>query len=218
LRLGRNEFANLGLPFPQISARQAALEEAIVIMRGAWGVEPFSFQGEYFQTTGAHIAPPPRQRPGPPLVIAGGGERVTLRQVARFGDACQLGSFGMVSGSTASDDVRRKLEVLRQHYVELGRPYESVLRTHFTGWLLLAEDEARLAEKVRRAFPEGIDQRYTGAWAGYAMPATVEQAVALYRELVAAGIQYFVVATLDAADEETIHLLAERVMQAVQPV
>ena len=91
-----------------------------------------------------------------------------------------------------------------------------MLRTHFTGWLLLAEDASRLEAKVQRAFPEGIEGRFSGPWAGYAMPATVEQAITFYRELVAAGIQYFVVTTLDAADEETIYLLAERVIPAVR--
>jgi alkanesulfonate monooxygenase SsuD/methylene tetrahydromethanopterin reductase-like flavin-dependent oxidoreductase (luciferase family) len=211
-----DEFASLGLPFPSVASRQAALEEGIVIMRGVWGEEPFTFQGEHFQTTDTQVTPQPHQRPSPPLLIAGGGERVTLRQVAQFGDACQLGSFGLISGSTSSDDIRRKLAVLRQHCDELGRPYETVLRTHFTGWLLLAEDESRLEAKVQRAFPEGIEGRFSGPWAGFAMPATVERAVTFYRELVAAGIQYFVVTTLDAADEETIYLLAEQVMPAVR--
>ena len=60
------EFANLGLPFPPVPDRQAALEEAITIIRGVWGDEPFSFDGRYYQTTGARVMPPPRQRPGPP--------------------------------------------------------------------------------------------------------------------------------------------------------
>jgi alkanesulfonate monooxygenase SsuD/methylene tetrahydromethanopterin reductase-like flavin-dependent oxidoreductase (luciferase family) len=213
-----NEFANLGLPFPPAPERQAALEEAIAIIRGAWGAEPFSYSGRFFQTTAAHIAPAPLQRPRPPLLLAGGGERVTLRQVARYADACQLGSFGMVSGTGATEEIARKLTVLRGHCEALGRPYDTVLRTHFTGWLLLAEDDDRLQAKVRRTFPDGIDARYSGPWAGFALAATVEQAIAHYRELAAAGIQYFVVEILDAADDETIRLLAERVMPEVQGV
>jgi alkanesulfonate monooxygenase SsuD/methylene tetrahydromethanopterin reductase-like flavin-dependent oxidoreductase (luciferase family) len=210
-----NEFANFGLPLPPVSERQGALEEAIEIIRGVWGDEPFTFSGRYFQTTNAQVAPPPRQR-HLPLLIAGGGERTTLRQVARYADACQLGTFGMVSGSRATVDVRRKLAVLDEHCAALGRPADTVLRTHYTGWLILAEDEARLREKVARAFPRGIEHRYSGPWQGFAVAATVEQAVTLYRNLAAAGIQYFAIGTLDAADEETIRLLAERVIPAVR--
>jgi alkanesulfonate monooxygenase SsuD/methylene tetrahydromethanopterin reductase-like flavin-dependent oxidoreductase (luciferase family) len=204
-----NEFANLGLPFPPVAARQAALEEAIAILRGVWGPQPFTFHGRHIQTTNAHVTPPPRQSPGPPLLIAGGGERVTLRQVAHCADACQLGSFVMVGGVTTSDGIQRKLAALRQHCAESGRPYETVLRTHYTGWLILAEDEARLQEKVRHSFPEGIARRYSGPWSGFALPLTVDAAVAYYRSLAEAGVQYFVVGSLDATDEETFHLLAE---------
>jgi alkanesulfonate monooxygenase SsuD/methylene tetrahydromethanopterin reductase-like flavin-dependent oxidoreductase (luciferase family) len=210
-----NEYANLGLPFPPPTERQAALAEALAIIRGAWGPEPFSFHGRYWQTTGAHVAPPPVQRPAPPVMIAGGGERVTLRQVARYADACQLGSFGAVGGAPTPEDIRNKLAALRRHCEALGRSYETVLRTHFTGWLILSEDEAGLEAKLARYFPEGIGQRFSGPWEGFALAGTPERAVEYYRDLAGAGIQYFIVQTLDAADGETIRLLAERVVPKV---
>jgi alkanesulfonate monooxygenase SsuD/methylene tetrahydromethanopterin reductase-like flavin-dependent oxidoreductase (luciferase family) len=211
-----NEFANFGLSFPPIPQRQAAMEEAIAIMRGVWGGEPFSFAGQYFQTTDTRVAPLPRQRPGPPILIAGGGEKVTLRQVAQYADACQLGTFGMVGGEGTTADIRRKLAVLRQHCDELGRPFDTVLRTHFTGWLILAEDEAGLATKLRRMVPQGLDQRFSGRWSGFALAMTVQQAIAYYRELGKAGIQYFDIELLDAADVETIQLFAEQVIPEVR--
>lgn len=85
-----NEFANLGLPFPPARERQQALEEAITIMRGVWGDEPFTFEGQHFRCTNARVSPAPMQRPSLPIMIAGGGERVTLRQVARYADACNI--------------------------------------------------------------------------------------------------------------------------------
>ncbi|HEX6737570.1 MAG TPA: hypothetical protein VF310_04845, partial [Vicinamibacteria bacterium] len=111
-----------------------------------------------------------------------------------------------------------KLEALRRHCGALGRPYETVLRTHFTGWLILAEDEAGLEAKLARYIPEGIGQRFSGPWEGFALAGTPGRAVEYYRGLAGAGIQYFIVQTLDAADEETIHLLAERVVPAVRPL
>jgi alkanesulfonate monooxygenase SsuD/methylene tetrahydromethanopterin reductase-like flavin-dependent oxidoreductase (luciferase family) len=211
-----NEFANLGLPFPPVRERQEALEEAIMIIRGVWGTEPFSFHGRHFQATDAQVTPLPLQRTGPPFLIAGGGERVTLRQVARYADACSLGSFDMVSGEPTSNGIRRKLAVLRQHCDSLGRPFDAILRTHFTGWLILAEDKVHLQAKLHRYFPEGIEQRFSGPWSGFALACTPEEAITFYQELVAAGIQYFIVQTLDASDEESIRLLAERVMPAIR--
>ncbi len=65
-----NEFANLGLPFLPARQRQAALAEAIEIIRGVWGDEPFSFEGQHFRCAGAHVSPLPLQRPSPPIMIA----------------------------------------------------------------------------------------------------------------------------------------------------
>ena len=211
-----NEFANFGMPFPPVRERQAALEEAITIIRGVWGDEPFTFHGRYFQATGAQVMPLPLQRPSPPLLIAGGGERVTLRQVAQYADASSVGSFDMVSGEPTPEGIRHKLGVLRQHCEALGRPFDSMLRTHFTGWLILAENEAHLQAKLKRYFPEGLEQRFSGPWSGFALACTPEKAITYYQELVDVGIQYFIVQTLDAADEETIRLLAEQVMPAIR--
>jgi alkanesulfonate monooxygenase SsuD/methylene tetrahydromethanopterin reductase-like flavin-dependent oxidoreductase (luciferase family) len=210
-----NEFANFGMPFPPVRERQAALEEALMIIHGVWGAEQFTFHGRHFQATGAQITPLPLQRPYPPILIAGGGERVTLRQVAQYADASSIGSFDMVSGEPTSDGIRRKIAVLCQHCDTLGRPVNSVLRTHFTGWLILAENDAQLQAKLQRYFPDSLEQRFSGPWSGFALACTPEQAISYYQELVNAGIQYFIIQTLDAADEETIRLLAEMVMPAI---
>jgi alkanesulfonate monooxygenase SsuD/methylene tetrahydromethanopterin reductase-like flavin-dependent oxidoreductase (luciferase family) len=122
----------------------------------------------------------------------------------------------MIGGGTTPNDIQHKLAVLRGHCETIGRPFETVLRTHFTGWLILAEDEARLTAKVQHYFPEGLEQRFSGDWRGFAVPATPAQAVAMYQALAAAGIQYFIVETLDAADEETFRLLAEAVVPFVK--
>lgn len=212
-----NEFANLGLPFSPIRERQAALEEAIAIIMGVWGAEPFTFHGHYYHTTNTRVAPPPVQQPTPPMMIAGGGEQVTLRQVARYTHACQLGSFGMVSGARTVEDIRHKLAVLRRHCEDIGRPDDIVLRTHFTGWLIWADDEQRVQTKLKHYVPQGLDKRFSGAWSGFAIAATPEEAVSYYQTLVDAGIQYFIVEVLDAADEETIRLLADRVIPAITP-
>jgi alkanesulfonate monooxygenase SsuD/methylene tetrahydromethanopterin reductase-like flavin-dependent oxidoreductase (luciferase family) len=63
--LGINEFARLGLPYPPAGERQAALEEAVAIVRGVWGPEPFSFAGRHYSAAQVQVTPPPLQVPGP---------------------------------------------------------------------------------------------------------------------------------------------------------
>jgi alkanesulfonate monooxygenase SsuD/methylene tetrahydromethanopterin reductase-like flavin-dependent oxidoreductase (luciferase family) len=214
-----SEFRALGLPMPPVPARHAALEEAVRIVEGVWGAEPFSFAGEHYRVEAVRVEPPPVQRPRPPLLIGGSGERVTLRQVARFADACNVGETedrgdgpGIFDGLAT---LRRRLAALDRHCAEVGRPPEEVLRTHFTLRLVLAPTERAVAAKLaavlavpsaspgtRRALPSAT------------IAGTPEQIAAHYRARVAAGIQYFVV-QVDAGDTETLELLGREVMPQV---
>ena len=213
-----NEFAQLGLPVLPVRDRQAALEEALAIIRGVWGSAPFTFQGRYHQTTNAQVRPAPLQQPTPPLLLAGGGERVTLRQVAQYAHGCNFVSFGkgLLSAADTVDSVQHKLAVLRQHCEAIGRPFDTVLRTFSPGWVILSADQAGLQAKLRHYFPHGLEQRYAGPWANFVLAGTPEQVIPYFQSLAAAGIQYFIAETLDAADVETIHLLAEQVVPALR--
>lgn len=207
------EFTQLGLPFPPVPQRQAALAEAIEIILGVWGPEPFSYQGRYHTTEKEQIVPPPRQQPGPPLVLAGAGERTALRLVARYADACNFGPGHATGLARTAHDVRHKNDVLDNYCREFGRDPRSVLRTHFTSWLMLAPTPEAARVKLARYYPEGIneEQRYSR------VVGNPEQVAGYYQSLVEAGMGYFVVQTLDATDVETIELLAREVIPAVRP-
>ena len=68
---------------------------------------------------------------------------------------------------------------------------------------------------MARYFPDGVEQRHIGTWRHFVSGATTEQVVDHFRALRAAGVQYFIVETLDAADTETIMLLAKEVVPQV---
>jgi alkanesulfonate monooxygenase SsuD/methylene tetrahydromethanopterin reductase-like flavin-dependent oxidoreductase (luciferase family) len=203
------EFAALGLPFPAPGERGAMLAEALAVITGVWGPGPFSFQGRHYTIADVHITPP-RQRPRPPMLIAGGGERVTLRLVAEYGDACNIGAVGPSGGADTPAAVAAKLAALRRHCEAIGRPFDDILRTHFTGWLILGEDERGVAAK-RARYADRPGTRAIDAL-------TTAGAIAHFQALADVGIQYFVVQSWDAADEETFRLLAEEVAPHIRPV
>ena len=207
------EFAQLGLPFPPVSRRQEALAEAIEIIRGAWGPEPFTFHGTHHSTEREQILPPPRQEPGPPLILAGAGERTALRLTARYADACNFGPGHATGLVRTPEDVRRKNAIVDERCQELGRDPRSVLRSHFTSWLIVASTPEKARAKLDYYYPEGIseEQRFSR------VVGSPDQVAAYYQSLVDVGMQYFVVQTLDATDTETIELLAREVMPAVVP-
>ena len=84
-----------GIPFPPAKERFLRLEEAIQIIHKMWTEEPSaSFSGKFYQIKKAYCNPKPIQKPSPPIMVGGSGERQTLRIVAKYADACNL--FGSV--------------------------------------------------------------------------------------------------------------------------
>ena len=203
------EFEQLGLHLPSPRERQEALEETIQIIRGVVDQAPFTYKGRHVWVTNATLPFGPVQQPHLPLLIAGGGERVTLRQVAQYADMSNFGEHAYTGGARSVADVRRKLNVLAQHCAALGRPPESLLRSHITFPLILGETRARVEARVD-AIPSATKALIqTSLFAG-----TPDDAITYYRALAGAGIQYFI-PTILGFDEETVELLADRVIPAV---
>ncbi|MDQ1525558.1 MAG: hypothetical protein QOG18_171 [Microbacteriaceae bacterium] len=196
-----DEFATLGIPFPPTSERQRALEETVVAVRALWG-DP---EGAGAPT----ITPRPVQQPRVPILIAGGGERVTLRQVARYGDMCNFGPHEWTGGAYDLDSVVRKLSALRRHCDEVGRPYEAILRSYYSPVVVLAKHQGRLHEKAATVRPNPREHLVP-------LIATPDEAVRHYQALADVGMQYFL-ANTHAADRETLELLADHVLPRVHP-
>lgn len=115
------EHAAFGVRFPPIAERFVMLEDLLQIAHRAWKGETGPFRGKLVELTEQMDSPPPVQQPHPPILIGGGGERKTLKFVAKYGDATHQ--------TTADPAVmRHKLEVLQRHCEAEGRDYEEIER------------------------------------------------------------------------------------------
>jgi F420-dependent oxidoreductase-like protein len=116
------EHAGLGVPFPPTSERFERLAEALEVVEQMWAGEGGSYDGRHYQLAETVNVPPPVQRPHPPILIGGSGEKKTLRLVAQHADLCNIFPDSL-------DGVRHKLDVLRRHCDDVGRDYESIEKT-----------------------------------------------------------------------------------------
>jgi F420-dependent oxidoreductase-like protein len=138
------EAAALGIPFPPIAERFERLEELLRIARQMWRGDEAAFDGRHHRLARPLNSPNSLQRPHPPIVIGGGGERRTLRLVARYADACNL--FDMPGPFRA--DVPHKLRVLRAHCDAVGRDPAEIEVTTLTGFDLGDDRSAGLRQLV----------------------------------------------------------------------
>jgi F420-dependent oxidoreductase-like protein len=113
------EQRGLGVPVVPVSERFERLEEALQICRQMWSDDNGRFEGTHYQLAETLCVPAPISKPHPPIMIGGGGERKTLRLVARYGDACNL-------FATSPNEVAHKLDVLRAHCAAEGRDYDRI--------------------------------------------------------------------------------------------
>src|SRR6266568_8298527 len=107
------DYRAYGYAFPDGPERLRQLQEAVQVILAMWTQQEATFEGKYYQIRGAINQPKGVQKPHIPLLIAGSGEQVTLRLVAQYADACNVGGD--------PDTVARKFAVLKKHCESVGR-------------------------------------------------------------------------------------------------
>ena len=135
-----------GWNFPSLKERSDRLEEACALIKALFTADgPVDYEGRYYHLNAAPFAPRCVQQPHPPIMVGGGGERRTLRTLARYGDVMN------VSGSPAF--VAHKIAVLEAHCADLGRDPGTITKTVMLP-VGLQDDEAR-AERLRDVWGAG---------------------------------------------------------------
>ena len=208
-----HEWRAYGYGFPTAGRRIAALDEGVQIMQQAWETGAATLDGEHFQVDGAIVQPQPLQRPRIPLWIAGGGEKKTLRIVARLGDYANLDGTPEVFA--------HKSAVLEQHCREVGRDFGEITRTANYN-VVIGETEADVADRLawigdhyRRVVPhkaeETVEQFRSGPLVG-----TPEQVVERLTEMRDLGMPYAITYFVEAAYDTTgIELFEREVIPAL---
>jgi len=117
------EHRGLGVPFPPLAERFERLEETLQIAHQMWAGNDAPYEGKYYQLARPLNSPHVVQKPHPPILIGGSGERKTLRLVAQYADACTF------YAQMGNEVLRAKLDILHRHCDQVGRDYEMIERT-----------------------------------------------------------------------------------------
>ena len=119
------ESRGLGLFFPPTAERFERLEETLQIALQMWSDSEEPYEGTHYRLGRTLNSPQSLSRPHPPILIGGGGEKKTLRLVAQYADSCNL---------FAGAEIGHKLDVLRKHCEDVGRPFDAIERTALHGF------------------------------------------------------------------------------------
>jgi F420-dependent oxidoreductase-like protein len=141
------ESRGLGIPFPPVAERFERLEETLQICLQMWSGDEKPYRGRHYSLERPLNSPQSLSRPHPPIMIGGGGEKKTLRMVARYADACNL---------FAGRDEARKLDILRQHCEAVGRDYDTVYKTAYY-WFDTAKGTQRIVDELGALAELGFD-------------------------------------------------------------
>ncbi len=159
-----HEYKAYGYPYPDAPERLRMLREALKVIHAMWSQEEAVFEGKYYQVRGAINQPKGVQKPHIPILIGGSGEKVTLKLVALYGDACNVG------GDLKT--LQHKLEVLKEHCENVGRNFSDIHVTTGTYCSIADTDEEALA-LVPEARKNGLaDTALVGS------PATIRERIA----------------------------------------
>ena len=183
------------------------LREALPVMRGMLHGEEVSAAGEHYAIDRVRNDPRPVQN-HMPILVGGGGEKVTLRLVARYGDACNI------SFTNGLATFKRKEAALRRHCEEVGRDEREVERTFNTGPLIIRDSTADAVRVLERVYSNNGGAKEWSERPPSAQPTGSPEHVAeILLPFVELGYRHIIVGFPSPYDAETM----ERLIAEVQP-
>ena len=131
-----------GFPYHPALARIRQLAEAVQIIKRMWVEEKPSFKGQYYSIREAICSPKPVQKPHPPILIGGSGDRI-LKVVAEHADICNFGP------GINPEKYQQRLKVLESYCRSIGRNPDLIKKSHVAD-VIIAKTHQELEELIRR--------------------------------------------------------------------
>jgi F420-dependent oxidoreductase-like protein len=175
-----HEWRAYGYGFPELRDRMHAFREACEIIHRMWTEDDVVFDGEYYKVDKPLNEPKGVSKPHPSFWIGGGGEKVTLKLVAKWGDACNVGGGNV-------ERLKHKFDVLKGHCDDVGRDYEEIIRSTSINVYLLEE-----GEDPEEATQEARGSQSYDEYSRQFMVGTAGEISERLQPMVEAGVNYFI--------------------------
>jgi F420-dependent oxidoreductase-like protein len=140
-----------GIPYPSTSERFEQLEDSLKLAKALWSSDETSFTGKHFSAPAITNNPRPLSSPHPRIMIGGTGPNKTLRMVAQYADACNIGEW------VGAENMQKSLDTLKAHCDTLGRDYNTVEKTSLsTAHLSGTDSVGSLIERIKKLSAMGF--------------------------------------------------------------
>ena len=201
----RDEYLTYGYDYPTGSIRINQLDEALNIIKLLWKHQTSTFSGEYYSIKDAVCNPKPIQKPHPPIMIGGTGEKHLLKTVARHADR-----YNHPFASPL--DIRRRLYILKEHCDTIGLHYLDIERSVVIRCLIRESEEEINHEiakaKTKNESTEVFKKRLC------AIVGTPEEIASKLHEYIDLGITHFIVHFV-GLNEKSLKLFYSKIIKKI---
>lgn len=195
----QDEYTAYGYEFPAPKVRIEQLEEAVQIIKKMWTEDAPTFKGRYYKIKGAICSPKPF--PLPPIMIGGGGEKLTLRAVARHADWWN-------PPDVTHETLQHKMHVLEKHCDNVGRDSSEIVKVLAkTVAVAQTRDEADRIAAQSPFVGMGVQANY--------VKGAPDELIDEFLEYTELGVQYFILRFADFPKSDGAKLFAEEVIPAL---
>lgn len=202
-----DEHEAYGISFPKLITRIDRMRESVEIIKKMWTEEKVSYNGKYYKMREAVCEPKPMQKPHPPIIIGGSGEKFTLKVTAQYADRYDWGYLSSL------EIHKHKLEVLESYCKALGRDFQEIEKSCWLdGQIIIASDRKELDDRVLGLKQKG-SLKELKKHNFIATPDKYRQKIRQYTSL---GVTYFMLFFGDLPNIDSMELFARKVVKPIK--
>jgi len=203
-----SEHLAYGFNFPNPKVRAEMLSEALEVITRLWTKDKANFQGKHYTVKEAVCEPKPTQKPHPPIIVGGSGERFTLRATAKYANMFDWGYLQSIQEYT------EKLKILKKHCKNIGRDFSEIEKSCWpAGQILIAKSRKELDGKIEVIKPKDMTDE---DFRRITLAANPEECLRLLEDYIDLGVTYFMLFFADLPNPDSLGLFAQTVIKKLQ--